>query len=219
MSRRNGRVTGRLKKRTPKRQDRSANKLHFMDRITPEAANANVHESGWRKSAAVAIQHKVSRRTAYKRRKRHDGTLESLKDRSRAPHSNVRRRAERARAQVMRHASAHSFHNVAAHRQATARLEKRTPKRQDRSANKLHFMDSITPEAANANAHESGRRKSAAAAIQHKVSRRTAYKRRKRYDGTLESLKDRSRAPRRNVRRRRRRGRRSCAMRSAHAER
>lgn len=75
-----------------------------MDRITPEAANANVHESGWRKSAAAAIQHKVSRRTVYKRRKRHDGTLEGLKDRSRAPHRNVRRRAERARAQVMRHA-------------------------------------------------------------------------------------------------------------------
>ena len=75
-----------------------------MDRITPEAANANVHESGWRKSAAVAIRHKVSRRTAYKRRKRHDGTPENLKDRSRAPHRNVRRQAERARAQVMRHA-------------------------------------------------------------------------------------------------------------------
>ena len=40
-----------------------------MDRITPEAANANVHESGWRKSAAVAIRYKVSRKTAYKRRK------------------------------------------------------------------------------------------------------------------------------------------------------
>ena len=74
-------------------------------------------------------------------------------------------------------------------------------------------MDRITPEAANANAHESGWRKSAAAAIQHKVSRKTVYKWRKRYDGTLESLKDRSRAPRRNVRRRRRRGHRSCAMR------
>ena len=74
-------------------------------------------------------------------------------------------------------------------------------------------MDSITPEAANANAHESGRRKSAAAAIRYKVSRRIAYKRRKRHDETPESLKGRSRAPRRNVRRRRRRGHRSCAMR------
>ena len=52
-----------------------------------------------------------------------------------------------------------------------------------------------------------------AAAIRYKVSRKTVYKWRKRYDGTLESLKDRSRAPRRNVRRRRRRGHRSCAMR------
>lgn len=80
-------------------------------------------------------------------------------------------------------------------------------------------MDRITPEAANANVHESGWRKSATAAIRHKVSRKTVYKWRKRHDGTLESLKDRSRAPHRNVRRRRRRGRRSCAMRSAHAER
>ena len=74
-------------------------------------------------------------------------------------------------------------------------------------------MDRITPEAANANAHESGRRKSATAAIRHKVSRKTAYKRRKRHDGTPEGLKDRSRAPHSNVRRRRRRGHRSCAMR------
>ena len=86
-----------------------------MDRITPEAANANVHESGWRKSATAAIRHKVSRKTAYKRRKRHDETLESLKGRSRAPHRNVRRRAERARAQVMRHASAHSFFTMSRH--------------------------------------------------------------------------------------------------------
>ena len=86
-----------------------------MDRITPEAANANVHESGWRKSAAVAIRYKVSRRIAYKRRKRHDETPESLKGRSRAPHRNVRRRAERARAQVMRHASAHSFFTMSRH--------------------------------------------------------------------------------------------------------
>ena len=185
-----------------------------MDRITPEAANANVHESGWRKSATAAIRHKVSRKTAYKRRKRHDGTPESLKDRSRAPHSNVRRRAERARAQVMRHASAHSFFTMSRRNgRVTGRPKKRTPKRQDRSANKLHFMDRITPEAANANVHESGWRKSATMAIRYKVSRRIAYKRRKRYDGTLESLKDRSRAPRRNVRRRRRRGHRSCAMR------
>ena len=75
-----------------------------MDRITPEAANANAHESGRRKSATMAIRHKVSRKTAYKWRKRHDGTLESLKDRSRAPRRIARRQAEGKRAQVMRHA-------------------------------------------------------------------------------------------------------------------
>ena len=86
-----------------------------MDRITPEAANANVHESGWRKSATAAIRHKVSRKTAYKRRKRHDGTLENLKDRSCAPHRIARRQAEGKRAQVMRHASAHSFFTMSRH--------------------------------------------------------------------------------------------------------
>ena len=163
---------------------------------------------GEKSVTAAAIRYKVSRKTVYKWRKRYDGTLESLKDRSRAPHRIARRQAEGKRAQVMRHAKrAFFFHNVAAHRQATARLEKRTPKRQDRSANKLHFMDRITPEAANANVHESGWRKSATAAIRHKVSRRIAYKRRKRHDGTPESLKGRSRAPHRNVRRRAERAR------------
>ena len=59
-----------------------------------------------------------------------------------------------------------------------------------------------------------------AAAIRYKVSRKTVYKWRKRYDGTLESLKGRSRAPTAmSAGRRRGSGRRSCAMRSAHAER
>ena len=121
-----------------------------MDRITQEAyQRQRILKWAEKKSVtAAAIRYKVSRKTVYKWKKRYDGTLESLKDRSRAPHRYVRRQAEGKRAQVMRHASAHSFFTMSRHkRQATARLEKRTPKRQDRSASKLHFMDRITPEA------------------------------------------------------------------------
>ena len=53
---------------------------------------------------AAAIRYKVSRKTVYKWKKRHDGTLESLKDRSRAPHHVARKQTEEELAQVMRYA-------------------------------------------------------------------------------------------------------------------
>ena len=45
---------------------------------------------------AAAIRYKVSRKTVYKWRKRYDGTLESLKERSRAPHHIARKQTEEA---------------------------------------------------------------------------------------------------------------------------
>ena len=39
----------------------------------------------------TTIRYKVSRKTVYKWRKRYDGTLESLKDRSHAPHRIARK--------------------------------------------------------------------------------------------------------------------------------
>ena len=52
----------------------------------------------------AAIRYKVNRKTVYKWRKRYDGTLESLKERSRAPHHIARKQTEEERAQVMRYA-------------------------------------------------------------------------------------------------------------------
>ena len=102
-----------------------------MDRITQEAyQRQRILKWAEKKSVtAAAIRYKVSRKTVYKWRKRYDGTLESLKDRSRAPHRNVRRRAERARAQVMRHAK-RAFYFTMSRRngRVTGRLKKRTPK-------------------------------------------------------------------------------------------
>ena len=44
----------------------------------------------------AAIRYKVNRKTVYKWKKRYDGTPESLKGRSRAPHHNVRKQLEEA---------------------------------------------------------------------------------------------------------------------------
>ena len=52
----------------------------------------------------ATIRYRVSRKTVYKRRKRYDGMLESLKDRSRAPHHVSRKLTEEELAQVARYA-------------------------------------------------------------------------------------------------------------------
>ena len=64
-----------------------------MDRITQEAyQRQRILKWAEKKSVtAAAIRYKVSRKTVYKWRKRYDGTLESLKERSRAPHHIARK--------------------------------------------------------------------------------------------------------------------------------
>ena len=59
---------------------------------------------GEKSVTAAAIRYKVSRKTVYKWKKRYDGTLESLKDRSRAPHRIARKQTEEEQTQVMRYA-------------------------------------------------------------------------------------------------------------------
>lgn len=77
-----------------------------MDRITQEAyQRQRILKWAEKKSVtAAAIRYKVSRKTVYKWKKRYDGTLESLKDRSRAPHRIARKQTEEEQAQVMRYA-------------------------------------------------------------------------------------------------------------------
>ena len=69
-----------------------------MDRITQEAyQRQRILKWAEKKSVtAAAIRYKVSRKTVYKWRKRYDGTLESLKERSRAPHHIARKQTEEA---------------------------------------------------------------------------------------------------------------------------
>ena len=77
-----------------------------MDRITQEAyQRQRILKWAEKKSVtAAAIRYKVSRKTVYKWKKRHDGMLESLKDRSRAPHRIARKQTEEEQAQAMRYA-------------------------------------------------------------------------------------------------------------------
>ena len=77
-----------------------------MDRITQEARHRQ-RILKWAEEKSVtlaAIRYKASRKTVYKWKKRYDGTLESLKDRSRAPHRIPRKQTEEEQAQVMRYA-------------------------------------------------------------------------------------------------------------------
>lgn len=77
-----------------------------MDRITQEAYQRQ-RILKWAEKKGVtdaAIRYKVSRKTVYKWKKRYDGTLESLKDRSRAPHHVPRKQTEEEVAQVLRYA-------------------------------------------------------------------------------------------------------------------
>ena len=69
-----------------------------MDRITQEAyQRQRILKWAEKKSVtAAAIRYKVSRKTVYKWRKRYDGTPETLKDRSRAPHRIARKQTEEA---------------------------------------------------------------------------------------------------------------------------
>ena len=77
-----------------------------MDRITQEAYQRQRFLAWAEKNgvADAAIRYKVSRKTVYKWKKRYDGTLESLKDRSRAPHHIARKQTEKELAQVKRYA-------------------------------------------------------------------------------------------------------------------
>ena len=151
MSRRNRRVTKRIEKRTPKRQDTRANKPHTtkqfsMDGITQKACQCQRIWKQAEKKRNGGDTAQSQPQDGIQAEKRYDGTLESLKGRSRAPTAMSAGRRREAGAGHAPCERTFFFHNVAAHRQATARLKKRTPKQQDRSANKLHFMDGITPE-------------------------------------------------------------------------
>ena len=99
MSRRNRRVTKRIEKRTPKRQDTRANKPHTtkqfsMDGITQKACQCQRIWKQAEKKRNGGDTAQSQPQDGIQAEKRYDGTLESLKDRSRAPHRNVRRQAE-----------------------------------------------------------------------------------------------------------------------------
>ena len=93
-----------------------------MDRITQEAyQRQRILKWAEKKSVtAAAIRYKVSRKTVYKWRKRYDGTLESLKERSRAPHHIARKQTEEERAQVMRYAKRYGGDLLLGHERARA---------------------------------------------------------------------------------------------------
>ena len=77
-----------------------------MDRITQEAYHRQrILKRAEKESVTeAAIRYKVSRKTVYKWKKRYDGRLESLKDRSRTPHRIARKQTEEEQTQVMRYA-------------------------------------------------------------------------------------------------------------------
>lgn len=77
-----------------------------MDRITQEAYNrqrilAHAEKKG---VTDAANRYGCSRKTVYKWKKRYDGTVESLKDQSRAPHHMPRKQTQEEQTQVLRYA-------------------------------------------------------------------------------------------------------------------
>lgn len=77
-----------------------------MERITQEAYNrqriiAHAEKKG---VTDAANRYGCSRKTVYKRKKRYDGTVESLKDQSRAPHHMPRKQTQEELRQVLRYA-------------------------------------------------------------------------------------------------------------------
>ena len=77
-----------------------------MDRITQEAYNrqrilAHAEKKG---VTDAANRYGCSRKTVYKWKKRYDGTIESLKDQSRAPHHMPRKQTQEELSQVLRYA-------------------------------------------------------------------------------------------------------------------
>lgn len=77
-----------------------------MDRITQEAYNrqrilAHAEKKG---VTDAANRYGCSRKTVYKWKKRYDGTVESLKDQSRAPHHMPRKQTQEELTQVLRYA-------------------------------------------------------------------------------------------------------------------
>lgn len=77
-----------------------------MDRITQEACNrqrilAHAEKKG---VTDAANRYGCSRKTVYKWKKRYDGTVESLKDQSRAPHHMPRKQTQEELTQVLRYA-------------------------------------------------------------------------------------------------------------------
>lgn len=77
-----------------------------MERITQEAYNrqrilAHAEKKG---VTDAANRYGCSRKTVYKWRKRYDGTVESLKDQSRAPHHMPRKQTQEELRQVLRYA-------------------------------------------------------------------------------------------------------------------
>lgn len=53
-------------------------------------------------AAKAAVRYRVSRKTVYKWKKRYDGTVESLRDQSRRPHSNPRKTTEEELRKIIR---------------------------------------------------------------------------------------------------------------------
>lgn len=77
-----------------------------MDRITQEACNrqrilAHAEKKG---VTDAANRYGCSRKTVYKWKKRYDGTVESLKDQSRAPHHMPRKQTQEELTQVLKYA-------------------------------------------------------------------------------------------------------------------
>ena len=77
-----------------------------MDRITQETCNrqrilAHAEKKG---VTDAANRYGCSRKTVYKWKKRYDGTVESLKDQSRAPHHMPRKQTQEELTQVLRYA-------------------------------------------------------------------------------------------------------------------
>ena len=76
-----------------------------MDRVTQEAYHRQRMVKYYEKHGGTetGIRYKVSRKTVYKWVRRYDGSVESLKDRSRRPHRHPRQHTEEEEAQIRRY--------------------------------------------------------------------------------------------------------------------
>ena len=85
-----------------------------MDRITQEAYHRQRLMKSYARYGAseTAIRYKTSRKTVYKWLKRYDGTIESLKDKSRKPHSSPRAHTETEKRMIKRVVKKHKWQDL-----------------------------------------------------------------------------------------------------------